>query len=119
MLFNYGIGQLGVDYSIPSTALPAGALADSANIVTTEAGLITGRGGTLKLNNSPVGDGISRLTGLFEHRAGTTLKIVCSYQGSLAYYNSSHESVYRVPGRDDNRQDDSMGELRREVNLRK
>jgi hypothetical protein len=87
MAFNYGMGHLGVDYSIPPQALPVGSLADAANIIINDAGLITGRGGTSKLNNHHVGFNSTPMTSIFEYRNGSTLKKVCSYDTFLAYYD--------------------------------
>ncbi len=89
MLYNYGIGNLGVDYSLPPQALPAGALADACNVIPTDSGLITGRWGTTKLNNAAVNSGHSRMTSLFEYRNGSTVKTLCSYDTRLAYYNAA------------------------------
>lgn len=89
MLSNYGLGHLGINYSIPPIALPVGALADASNIEVNDAGLITGRSGTLNLNNGAVDYGNSPITGVFEYRNGTTVKTVCSYKTFLAYYNSA------------------------------
>jgi len=88
MIAGYGIGNLGVDYSLPPQGLPLGALADACNMIPTDSGLITGRNGTSKLN-VPVDYGNSRMTSLFEYRSGTTTKILCSYKTALAYYNSA------------------------------
>jgi len=87
MLYNYGIGNLGVDYSLPPQALPVGALADACNITPMDSGLITGRNGTTRLN-APVDSGNSRITSLFEYRSGTTVKTLCSYKTFLAYYDA-------------------------------
>lgn len=89
MLYTYGIGNLGVDYSIPPQALPPGALADACNVIPQDSGLITGRSGILKLNNAAVDYGNSRMTSLFEFRSGTTTKILCSYKTALAYYDAT------------------------------
>uniref|UniRef100_A0A6H1Z7E0 Tail protein n=1 Tax=viral metagenome TaxID=1070528 RepID=A0A6H1Z7E0_9ZZZZ len=89
MLYPYGIGNLGVDYSIPPQALPPGALANASNMVITDSGLLTGRNGYLKLNNGAVDPGGSRMTSLFEYRSGTTVKTLCSYGTDLAYYDAT------------------------------
>lgn len=89
MLYTYGIGNLGVDYSIPPQALPPGALADARNVIPLDSGLITGRNGTLKLNNGAVDYGNSRMTSLFEYRSGTSVKTLCSYKDRLAYYDAT------------------------------
>ncbi len=89
MLYTYGIGSLGVDYSLPPQTLTAGLLANSCNIIATDSGLLTGRNGTARLNNAAVDYGNSRMTGLFEYRSGTTTKILCSYKTMLAYYDTT------------------------------
>jgi hypothetical protein len=88
-LYQYGRGNLGVNYSLPPHVLLPGALADACNVIPNDAGLITGRNGTLKLNNAAVDYGNSRMSSLFEYRNGTTVKTLCSYKDRLAYYNSA------------------------------
>lgn len=86
MLAPYGIGHFGVNYSVPAVGLTPGQLADASNIEVNEAGLITGRSGTLKLG-AAVDYGNSPISGMFEYRNGSTVKTLCSYKKSLAYYN--------------------------------
>jgi hypothetical protein len=89
MLYPYGIGNYGVDYSLPPQSLPAGALADACNVIPTDSGLVTGRSGVLRLNNAPVHTDGSRMTSLFEYRSGSSVKTLCSYKDRLAYYDAT------------------------------
>ena len=86
MRYAYGMGKYGVNYSIPPSALPSGMLADGCNVLPNDAGLLTGRGGTLALNNAAVS---SAITGLFEYRSGSTVATLCSYDTKLAAYDDA------------------------------
>ncbi len=83
--YGYGPYPLGVDYSTPPHALPAGALADARNVYPMASGLLTGRGGSSKVNGSAA---TSAIKSVFEFRSGTSTQILCNYGTVIAYYNS-------------------------------
>ena len=83
----YGHIYFGVDYSSPPHELQAEALADAQNIVPTQAGLATGRGGSVKLNNTALGSP-SRITSIHEFRSGATRTILSSYSTIVGVYSS-------------------------------
>ena len=76
---------MGTDYSMPPHELPDIALADSLNIVPNESGLPEGRGGSVKLNSTSLGN---RVTSLHEFRSGSTRNQLTSYTTKIAYYDS-------------------------------
>ena len=85
---NLPIGHIfyGVDYSVPPYELPTTALADASNIVPTDEGLPTGRGGSVKYNNTSLADAV---TSFHEFRSGTTVNQLCSYSTKVGYYSSA------------------------------
>ena len=83
MKARYGHVFHGVDYSIPPHELPPTALADASNVVVNSNGLAQQRGGTLKLNNTPLG---SKVTSFFEYRSGTTRNKLVTYADKIGLY---------------------------------
>ena len=93
---HYGHCFHGVNYASPPYELLRTELADASNIVPTEHGLPTKRGGTVKLNNTSLA---SRVTSFFEHRTGSTRNQLCSYSTKIAEYdNSSREFTDVITG---------------------
>ena len=84
----YGYCQLGVDYSVPPHELLQGALADARNIIPNEAGLATGRNGSVQLNSTALDSG-TRVTSVHEFRSGATRTILASYGTYIGTYGSA------------------------------
>ena len=82
----YGHCFNGVDYSTPPHELPITALADASNVVPTEAGLPTGRGGSVKYNSTSLA---SRVTSFHEFKSGSTRNQLVSYSTKVGSYNST------------------------------
>jgi len=96
MNITYGHCYLGVDWATPPHELPPTALADAANVVPTSEGLPTGRGGSVKLNNTSLA---SAVTSFHEFRSGTTTNKICSYSTKIAVYSSgTGEFVDKITG---------------------
>lgn len=88
----YGHCFYGVDYAVPPHELNASALADARNVYVNGKGLITGRGGTLRLNSTALGGGDKVLGGL-EFRSGSTRRLFAAYNdgaggAKIGYYDS-------------------------------
>lgn len=93
---SYGPCYHGVDYSVPPHGLIETALADASNIVVNEKGLPTGRGGSVRLNNTSLA---SEVTSFHEYRSGATANQICSYSTKIAVYNSATgEFVDKITG---------------------
>lgn len=82
---SFGHVFLGVDYATPPHELSRSALADAYNVVVDDSGLPKGRGGSVKYNSVSLAD---RLTSLFQHKSGSTVNTLCSYDTKVAYYNT-------------------------------
>ena len=84
----YGFIFHGVDYATPPHELLPTALADARNIVPNEAGLATGRSGSVQLNSTALASG-GRVTSVHEFRSGTTRTILASYGTKIGTYSSA------------------------------
>ena len=97
----YGHCELGVDYSTPPHELLGAALADSKNVVPNDEGLIVGRGGQVKFNNTTLSD---RVTSFFELRNGATRKQLASYGTKIGEYSTgTGEFVDKITGLTDDK----------------
>lgn len=81
----YGYCYMGVDYATPPHKLPVNAIADAQNVLPTEAGLVSGRAGSVALNSTALG---TRVTSVFEFRSGSSVKTLGSYSTKIAEYNA-------------------------------
>lgn len=82
----YGLAHLGVNYASPPHELVSGMLPDSKNVVLTDKGLVTGRGGSTKLNSTAVGH---RITSAHEFRSGSTRAVIATGSTFVYVYSSA------------------------------
>ena len=96
MRAKYGHCEYGVDYSTPPHEQRRNSLPDAKNIVPTEEGLITGRKGQTKFNNSSLS---ARVTSFFEFKSGATREQIVSYSTKIGEYDSgTGEFVDKITG---------------------
>lgn len=82
----YGYAQMGVNYAAPPYELNDAELADARNVYLTDAGLLTGRGGSTKLNSTAVS---SRITSVHEYHSGTSRATIATHGTKVSVYSSA------------------------------